>query len=396
VNTGISKRSDLLIESPHDGFCIVRNPGTGKYFRLGVREAGFLEQLRGDRPVEAIVEQRGDFTREQVDGMLTWFGQHGLLHGEKQHDVEHPRRGLVRGTLHFLMHSDQVRVKLANPDAILTRHRRAVDAMFSRPALALYLLAFLAPIAVYIAAPEHVRWAAANYTQPATVWMFLSLYLLFAGMVFCHEMAHAAACKHFGGRVYKIGLMFFFFNPVIYCDVSDSWRFRNSNHKVAVAAAGIFFQFVLGSIAVVCWMLTASSLLGSFAIMCFAVGVFNFFPLVKLDGYWMLVHALDEPNLRTNGFKSVDRLVRRALGRPVYASKPSSTILAYGLGAVIAVPAFWFLGLSGVYRYGSKVSPTLGLTLVCVLAVLLAYRALTTGLSYWRSLGFGEPRVARS
>jgi len=211
--------------------------------------------------------------------------------------------------------------------------------------------------------------------------------LLLVVMNTLHEFAHAAACKHFGGKVERIGLMFMYLHPVPYCDVSDSWRFANSNHRIAVAASGIFFQTVLSTLALSAWMVTGWSVLAAFAGVSLALAVFNFFPLVKLDGYWMLVHALREPNLKQKALGSVDQLLRRALSRERGPRRPLRPVLvAFGAGHVLSVPLFWALGLTGLYRYGSKLSPLLAALLVALFAAPLLYRAAKAGFLYLQSL----------
>ena len=387
------KSDSVTLESSLDGFRIVHDQETKKYFRLGVAEADYLESLIGERTVDDLRAEGGRFAPEQVDRLIAWFEDHQLLRGSAPAEASEPV-GLVRRAVNILTFSDQLRVTIANPDALLDRHRRAVDAMFSRPALALYLLVFLAPAWIYIVAPQSAAYAVQTYALPNTILEYIVLYLMFAVMIFFHEMAHAVTCKHFGGRVEKIGLMIFFLQPVFYCDVSDAWRFRSSQSKVAVAAAGIFFQSVLSAVAVVAWMATGLPLLATFAIISTVVALFNFFPFVKMDGYWMLVHAMGEPHLRKKGFAAVDQRVRRLIGRSADGVAARPAILAYGLGAVVAVPLFWILGLSGIYRYGSKLSPTLAAVAVAVLAAVLLLRALKGGVRYVRNLDDEQQTVA--
>ena len=40
---------------------------------------------------------------------------------------------------------------------------------------------------------------------------------------FVHESAHGLTCKHYGGEVHSMGLMFLYFTPCFYVDVTESW-----------------------------------------------------------------------------------------------------------------------------------------------------------------------------
>ena len=373
--------ADVTVDPPSGAHRIVHRASTRRYFRLGVREAGFLAALDGHRDPAALAADTG-FTPAQRDMLLAWFERNGLLAGSGDAAAA-PSAPWYRRVGSALAHTDRWRVTLANPDRMLDRHRGVVDALFSRPALATWLALLLLPAAVCIAAPSLLADAYRSYTLDLPWWQWATLYAMVLAMNVLHELAHAATCKHYGGKVEKIGLMFMYLQPVLFCDVSDSWRFRDGNHRIAVAAAGIFLQFVLGAGVLTAWLFTGAPVLLVFCLVNLALALLNLFPLVKLDGYWMLVHVLDEPNLRQRGLDSLDAMVRRVVARPLPGARPvAPAALAFGIGHAIAVPGFWLLGLWGVHRLASRVSESLALGLVALFAAPLAYRALKAGAAY--------------
>jgi putative peptide zinc metalloprotease protein len=373
--------ADVVVDPPAGAHRIVCRTSTRRYFRLGVREGGFLAALDGRRDPAALAADMG-FTAAQVEALLAWFGRNGLLAGSGAA----PTAAALpwhRRALEALAHTDRWRVTLANPDRFLDRHRRAVGALFSRAAMAAYLALLLLPAVACIVAPGLLGEAYRAYRLdlPWTQWALL--YAMLLAMNVLHELAHAATCKHFGGKVEKIGLMFMYLQPVLYCDVSDSWRFRDPNQRIAVAAAGIFLQFVLGGLVLTAWLFTASPVLLLFCLVNVALALLNLFPLVKLDGYWMLVHALDEPNLRQRGLESLDTAFRALVGRPRAGARPlEPAALAFGVGHAVAVPAFWLLGLWGLHRLVARASEPLALGLVAMFAAPLLYRALRAAIAY--------------
>jgi putative peptide zinc metalloprotease protein len=182
--------------------------------------------------------------------------------------------------------------------------------------------------------------------------------------------------------------MFLYLNPVLYCDVSASWRFRSVGHKLVVAAAGIFVQLLLTNIGLTLWLFTGWSLILNFVIVNSVIAIFNFFPFIKLDGYWMLVHVFDEPNLRTKGLNEVKHSLRRLfVRREIAPSNPSSPlVLAYGFGHAAAIPLFWCLGLYGLYRWVSRASTSLAFVVVASFAGPLVYRAARSVITFKRSI----------
>jgi len=72
-----------------------------------------------------------------------------------------------------------------------------------------------------------------------------------------HELAHAIACKFFGGDVLEMGVMLFVGTPCLYCDVSDVWLIEQRWKRVFVSAAGILAELTIAAIATIVWLFAA-------------------------------------------------------------------------------------------------------------------------------------------
>ena len=110
---------------------------------------------------------------------------------------------------------------------------------------------------------------------------------------------------------------------IFYSNLSDAWLFEKKSHRLAVTAAGPYFQMILFALAVAVWRVT---MIGSFVndiayliiLVTFITFLFNFNPLIKLDGYYLLSDWLDIPNLRSKAFAYIGNLFkRRFLGWPI-------------------------------------------------------------------------------
>ena len=137
-----------------------------------------------------------------------------------------------------------------------------------------------------------------------------------------HELGHALACKHFGGEVHELGLMLLVFAPCLYCDVSDSWRFANKWHRIAVSAAGMLVEIVLAAVATIVWWYAQPGVIQLVAmnvmIVC-TVGTLlvNGNPLLRYDGYFILSDLVETPNLWQRSREVLRRLAGEwLLGEP--------------------------------------------------------------------------------
>jgi putative peptide zinc metalloprotease protein len=349
---------------------VVFDAARRRYFRLGEREADFLVALDGSATAQQLrLANAAGFSAEQVDHLLGWFGAQQLL--------EQPDTGPAQPVSRwdclkaFVTGPDRWRLTLVDPDAFLTRHQRVIDALFTPAALAVYLAILLMPLAVPVSMAELLTLSPANLGP--TEW--LGLYVGMLVVIALHELAHAMTCKHFGGQVHRVGLMLLYLQPVVFCDVSDSWRFKEKEKKIAVALAGVFFQLLLSCLLYVAWHWLHRDVLLVFALVNVAIAALNLLPFVKLDGYWVAVHLLDEPNLRAKSFKAVFRLF---VGRTPPASAPAAPApthhLVFGLLSLVTTTAFFGLGLQTIQRYAERLSPTFAVAVVGALLALGTWR----------------------
>ena len=127
-----------------------------------------------------------------------------------------------------------------------------------------------------------------------------------------HEFGHGLSCKRYGGECHEMGFMFLVFTPCLYCNVSDSWMLPNKWHRVFIGAAGMYVELILASIATYLWWFSEP---GMFNFLCLSVMficsvstvVFNGNPLLRFDGYYILMDILEIPNLRQKATEILKR-----------------------------------------------------------------------------------------
>ncbi len=141
-------------------------------------------------------------------------------------------------------------------------------------------------------------------------WIFLGATM--AVVKILHEFGHGLSCKKFGGECHEMGLMFLVFTPCLYCNVSDSWMLPNKWQRVFIGAAGMYVELILASIATFMWWYSEPGLLNflclSVMFICsVSTVVFNGNPLLRFDGYYILMDILEIPNLRQKSTEILKR-----------------------------------------------------------------------------------------
>ena len=151
-------------------------------------------------------------------------------------------------------------------------------------------------------------------------------WLLFLIMGFLHESAHGLTCKHYGGQVHGMGLMFMYLMPAFFCDVTEAWVSASRAQRLATIIAGIWVEMVVCGIAMVIWTNTvAGQWIHDFSyqiilITGIAVVVVNLNPLIKLDGYYFFTEFIGIPDLKERSTAFVSGWFQsRILGLPVEA-----------------------------------------------------------------------------
>ncbi|MCB0607372.1 MAG: hypothetical protein KDD12_06645 [Lewinella sp.] len=120
-------------------------------------------------------------------------------------------------------------------------------------------------------------------------------------ILFIHELGHAASAHLFKAPPKSIGFGFYFIFPVLYTDVTDTWKL-NRWKRTIVNLGGIFFQ-VLINLALIYWIKHAHNIetikvLRSLMIINTVTIFINFNPFFKFDGYWIYSDLFKIPNLR--------------------------------------------------------------------------------------------------
>jgi putative peptide zinc metalloprotease protein len=201
-------------------------------------------------------------------------------------------------------------------------------------------------------------------------WLVMGVVMALAKVL--HEFGHGLSCKHFGGECHELGFMLLVFTPALYCNVSDSWMLPSKWHRAAIGAAGMYVEMVLASLATFLWWFSdRTTLLNQVCLsLMFICSVstllFNGNPLLRFDGYYILMDLIEIPNLRQKSTEVLKRfMVQLCLGieQPENPFLPQRNRFLFGLYTVAAVCYRWIIVFS-ILMFLNKVLEPYGLKII--------------------------------
>ena len=122
-----------------------------------------------------------------------------------------------------------------------------------------------------------------------------------------HEFGHAYMATRYGVRVGTMGVAFLVMMPVLYTDVTGSWKLRSRKQRLLINAAGLITELMIAGLAVFVWAFAPEGPVRSaaffMAVVSLATSLFiNLNPFMRFDGYYLLSDALGIPNLQGRAF----------------------------------------------------------------------------------------------
>jgi putative peptide zinc metalloprotease protein len=194
-------------------------------------------------------------------------------------------------------------------------------------------------------------------------WIYLGITM--AAVKVLHEFGHGLSCKKFGGECHEMGIMFLVFTPCLYCNVSDSWMLPNKWQRVFIGAAGMYVELFLASIATFLWWFSDD---GMFNFLCLSVMficsvstvVFNGNPLLRFDGYYILMDIIEIPNLRQKANEVLKRWFQKnCLGLELQENPflPTKNRIWFALFTVASTIYRWVVTISIIMFLNEVLKP---------------------------------------
>lgn len=397
MEENIKFRKDLQVFDFEDVWdretVILKDLVSGKFYYLTLSEYRLLQSLDGfvtiGQALDLLNSDGYYYSVEEASSIVGKAAQMGLLLGTKYSSetflsqsrlqIEKAKKSRRLSNIYFFF------IPLLNPDMFLEKTLWIVRLLANKVTAVIF--APLIPIAIYL--------VISGWDRIQTEYMFffnlenlLYLWVTLALIKLIHEFAHAYIAKSFGLHVPQMGIAVLIFFPCLFCNTTDAWQLANRKQRMAIGAAGIITEAVLAVICTFIWYFTKPGVLNSLAFYIMAISffstvMFNGNPLMRFDGYFILMDFLRLPNLYARSLSYVKYLfMGRVLGlpnipNPSLSAREDFIFPIYGLSA-FAYRMFLYLGIAiGVYYRFDK---TLGFILAALSIALFVFRPVITGL----------------
>ncbi|NLF68755.1 MAG: biotin/lipoyl-binding protein [Candidatus Anammoximicrobium sp.] len=381
-------RPDLTVRKHRyhgEAYWVVKEPIGLNYFRFHEEEFAILQMLDGQSSLDSIKERfESDFapqkiTFQDLQQFIGMLHRSGLVISEtagqgrqlaKRRGEKKRREWLGRLTNVFAL-----RWRGVDPERFLNWLYPYVRWMFHPVCVALCLAIGIGALLLVTVQFEVFRSRLPTFHEffdprAPDKWLYLALTM---GVVkVLHELGHGLSCKHFGGECHEIGFMLLVLTPCLYCNVSDSWMLPNKWKRAMIGAAGMYVEIVLASIATFLWWFSdRSGLLNNLAlnvmfICSVSTLIFNGNPLLRFDGYYILMDLAEIPNLRQKSTEVLKRFmvgVCLGLEQPDNPFLPQKNRFLFGAYTIAAVVYRWIIVFS-IVAFLIKVFEPIGLKII--------------------------------
>lgn len=210
-----------------------------------------------------------------------------------------------------------------DPDVHITRLHKLVKFVYTPWFLFLTLVLFTLMALIFMSGWSEIWRDTVEYytfTDKGALDL-VEFWLLFCGLGFFHESAHALTCKHFGGEVHRTGFMLVYLSPAFFADITEVYVYGGKWQRIAAIFAGIWTELIFCSVASIIWWGTpAGSPVHDFAykvmlITGVAVVLMNLNPLIKLDGYYLFGELIGIPTIKESSTEYLSWWVKHNLFR---------------------------------------------------------------------------------
>ncbi len=362
-------------------YWVVKEPVGLQYFRFHEEEFFILNLLDGHVSLQQIkdgFEQRfapqkitfGDL--QQFIGMLHRSGL--VISNAPGQGKALQKRGATKRRKELMGKFTNVfalRFRGFDPERVLNRILPWTGWIFTVPALIFFIAFWLAAMLLLAMQYETVYARLPTFQQffAADRWIYLAATMAVVKVI--HEFGHGVSCKKFGGECHELGFMLLVFTPCLYCNVSDSWMLPNKWKRVWIGAGGIYVEMILASFAAFIWYFSEPGLLNDLCLnMMFLNAVstvlVNGNPLLRFDGYYILMDILEIPNLRQKATEVLKRWFQQTcLGLELQEDPflPQRNRLFFGLFTIASVIYRWVVVFS-ICWFVIKVLEPYGLQIV--------------------------------
>lgn len=245
-------------------------------------------------------------TAEELENMFQDASASGLLSSSPTSEqlsmaAEKQKIGIFKWLLYHYLY---IRIPLVKPDAFLTRTLPYVKPLFSKPAFVIYAVLILIGLFHLINRFDEFLHTFTYFFNAKGILIYA---LGISAVKIIHEFSHAYTAKYYNIRVPTMGVALIVFWPVLYTDVTDSWKLAKRSQRLAISFAGILAELLLAGISTLAWSITSPGELQSLFFVISSVTwistlAVNLNPAMRFDGYYLMSDLWGIDNLQPRAF----------------------------------------------------------------------------------------------
>jgi putative peptide zinc metalloprotease protein len=370
-------------------YWVVKEPVGLNYFRFHEEEFAILCMLDGQSSLEDIKDRfEAEFTPQKItfqdlQQFIGMLHRSGLVISEAsgqgrqlKHRRDTKKRKEMLGKFSNVF---ALRFRGFDPERFLDLIYPYTGWFFRVPTMICALLLGLAAISLIVVEFDVFRSRLPTFHEffGKHNWIYMAASMAIVKVL--HEFGHGLSCKHYGGECHEIGVMLLVFTPCLYCNVSDSWMLPSKWKRAFIGAAGMYVELVIASIATFIWWFSEQdSLLNQLCLSVMFISsvstlMFNGNPLLRFDGYYILMDLIEIPNLRQKSTEVLKRfMVDKCLGieQPENPFLPQDRQFLFALYTIAAVVYRWVVVFSILY-FLNKVLEPYGLKIIGQLVAVM-------------------------
>ena len=342
---------------------VIYYPASNTHFQIGWIEFECLARFHKCKTASALIEKVNDETtltidEEDVSHLIIFLSKSGLLNSGEQMIMETPddeKQPLWKKAVHSYLFFT---IPLIRPEKFLDAVYPMIKPFLTR---AFWLLSIVLLIFGIVLTLPKIDAFLATFQQIFTMEGAILLAIVFTGIKIIHEFGHAFMAKHYGVSVPHMGLAFMVMYPIMYTEMSGSWRVTSQKARIYMGLAGVMTEIALAAVFLVYWHISSSVLGQSIAFSVVAISLLgslfvNLNPFMRFDGYYVLSDYWGIENLHAKAIEHGKQWIRRVAfglqediqGR--YDEKTQRFLTAFGLGVII-YRFFLYLGIAFLVYY---------------------------------------------
>jgi putative peptide zinc metalloprotease protein len=366
---------------------VLEDPVRGEHFELGESEARFFLCLVTEPDLKAAIRKLLqttslrptiadilDFLKMLQKEQLAISAPETAIAGAALKEKKRPSKLAVafRSYLFF-------KLPILRPQPILDVLYPWVRPLWSPPFLFLYGVLGVVGMAfafqqleLYFHSVNHL------FTPRGAFYFFVSLSLV----KILHEFGHAFAARHYGLFVRRMGIAFMVFMPILYTDVTEAWKLPPRKARLFIGAGGMMVELCIAAVSLFFWSVLPDGFLRS--IMFYTSGIslvstvlMNLNPLMRFDGYYILMDYVRISNLRKRSTDMLGHYWRRFLvgwKGPKPEEHPwEQGMIVFGIFTIIYRFVIYFSITLMMYHLTTKLMGLIGLVMGALVMFILPF-----------------------